>query len=100
MLSFAITVHYFLLDPLNLLPNPLASVQKTSNTSSPSDCQTGRLGRVYPWPQGREYVEVYVSSVANPSTFWVQILSSMAVQLDELVSKMTMYYSMEEAKVL
>ncbi|KAJ8298883.1 hypothetical protein KUTeg_022943 [Tegillarca granosa] len=47
------------------------------------------------WPEGKEYVEVYVSAVASPSNFWIQILTSMAVQLDELVSSMASMYSSE-----
>lgn len=47
------------------------------------------------WPDGKEFVEVYVSAVASPSNFWIQVLTSMAVQLDELVSSMTSLYSSE-----
>ena len=40
-------------------------------------------------------MEVYVSSVANPDTFFVQILTSMSLQLDEVVKEMSQYYSKE-----
>ena len=46
-----------------------------------------------PWPKNKEFVEVYVSAVANPGTFWVQIISSMALQLDEMTAKMSREYS-------
>ncbi|XP_062589324.1 tudor and KH domain-containing protein homolog [Saccostrea cucullata] len=62
-------------------PVPKTPTHHTENTCS--------------WPSGREYVEVYVSSVANPSTFFVQILTSMSIQLDEMVKDMSQYYSKE-----
>ena len=49
--------------------------------------------RPTPWPRNKEYVEVYVSAVANPGIFWVQIVSSMALQLDEMTSRMSRHYS-------
>lgn len=51
--------------------------------------------RVCSWPSGREFVEVYVSSVANPYTFFVQILTSMSLRLDEVVKSMSQYYATE-----
>ena len=51
--------------------------------------------RLSSWPEGRDFVEVYVSSVANPDTFFVQILTSMSLQLDEVVKEMSQYYSKE-----
>ena len=51
--------------------------------------------RLSSWPKGRDFVEVYVSSVANPDTFFVQILTSMSLQLDEVVKGMSQYYYKE-----
>lgn len=51
--------------------------------------------KVCSWPSGREFVEVYVSSVANPHTFFVQILTSMSLRLDEVVKSMSQYYATE-----
>ena len=34
-----------------------------------------------------------MSAVVNPGTFWVQIISSMALQLDEMTAKMSREYS-------
>ncbi|XP_072917484.1 tudor and KH domain-containing protein isoform X2 [Hemitrygon akajei] len=40
-----------------------------------------------------EHLEVYVSASENPSHFWIQILGSRCLQLDNLTSEMTRYYS-------
>ena len=50
----------------------------------------GREQVKYPY---YEFVEVYVSAVASPGTFWVQIISSMALQLDEMTGEMSREYS-------
>ncbi|CAC5358111.1 TDRKH [Mytilus coruscus] len=51
------------------------------------------------WPEGRDYVEVYVSAVANPGLFWVQIVSTMSVELDNLVDRITSFYTSEMSQV-
>lgn len=38
-------------------------------------------------------MEVYVSAVASPARFWVQIVSSQIKKLDQLITEMTAYYS-------
>ncbi|KAK3095253.1 hypothetical protein FSP39_012233 [Pinctada imbricata] len=85
-------------DPLNILP-PFMSDKVSQNSTENLSSSSNNSGSL-PWPSGREYVEVYVSSVANPSTFWVQILSSNSVQLDELVAQMTLFYSSEDEQNL
>lgn len=45
-------------------------------------------------------IQVYVSSVASPSHFWLQLISPRAVELDHLVDDMTEYYSKEENQKL
>ncbi|KAK7861623.1 hypothetical protein R5R35_010127 [Gryllus longicercus] len=45
-------------------------------------------------------VEVYVSAVSSPSTFWVQMYGPRAVDLDFLVEQMTDYYNKEENQEL
>lgn len=45
-------------------------------------------------------IQVYVSSVASPSHFWLQLISPRAVELDHLVDDMTEYYSKEENRKL
>ncbi|XP_045179125.2 tudor and KH domain-containing protein-like [Mercenaria mercenaria] len=47
------------------------------------------------FPNGRDYVEVYVSAIATPGHFWVQTIGSMALQLDKLSDTMTRYYEGE-----
>ncbi|XP_069102961.1 tudor and KH domain-containing protein-like [Argopecten irradians] len=49
------------------------------------------------WPK-QEYVEVYVSSVADPHHFWVQIISTNAIHLDELVHRMSSLYNTDHYK--
>lgn len=41
-------------------------------------------------------MEVYVSAVASPARFWVQIVGSQIGKLDELTAEMTEYYSQIE----
>jgi hypothetical protein len=50
------------------------------------------------WPEGRDYIEVYVSAVANPGLFWIQPLSSTSVDLDDLVDRITSLYTSEMSK--
>ncbi|XP_048476264.1 tudor and KH domain-containing protein [Rhincodon typus] len=40
-----------------------------------------------------EHLEVYVSASENPSHFWIQILGSRCLQLDNLTYEMSRYYS-------
>ena len=51
------------------------------------------------WPEGRDYIEVYVSAVANPGLFWIQPLSSTSADLDDLVDRITSLYTSEMSKV-
>ncbi|XP_014252829.1 tudor and KH domain-containing protein homolog [Cimex lectularius] len=41
-------------------------------------------------------IKVYVSSVANPNNFWLQLITPKSGDLDHLVENMTDYYSLEE----
>lgn len=41
-------------------------------------------------------MEVYVSAAESPAQFWIQVVGPGTIALDELVSKMTVYYSDEE----
>ncbi|XP_041035647.1 tudor and KH domain-containing protein-like [Carcharodon carcharias] len=40
-----------------------------------------------------EHLEVYISASENPSHFWIQILGSRCLQLDNLTYEMSRYYS-------
>ncbi|XP_046545484.1 uncharacterized protein LOC124255630 [Haliotis rubra] len=53
--------------------------------------------KVPDWPEQKDYLEVYVSAVENPSHFWIQILSSTALQLDRVTEDMTRFYTTDEA---
>ncbi|KAH7937264.1 hypothetical protein HPB49_009874 [Dermacentor silvarum] len=39
------------------------------------------------------YIEVYVSALESPRSFWVQLVGSQSINLDKLVEDMTNYYS-------
>lgn len=39
------------------------------------------------------YIEVYISAMESPSSFWVQLVGSQSINLDKLVEDMTNYYS-------
>uniref|UniRef100_A0A0K8VNK3 Tudor and KH domain-containing protein n=3 Tax=Bactrocera latifrons TaxID=174628 RepID=A0A0K8VNK3_BACLA len=43
-------------------------------------------------------MEVYVSAIASPSKFWVQIIGPQSKKLDDMVQSMTDYYSESENK--
>ena len=45
------------------------------------------------FPHGPDYVEVYVSAIADPDHLWVQLIGGMAVRLDELSANMTSFYT-------
>ena len=44
------------------------------------------------FPKTRPFVEVYVSAIADPGMFWVQVVNHMALKLDELSVEMTRYF--------
>lgn len=50
-------------------------------------------GQQLTFPTDKPYVEVYVSAIADPDHFWVQIINSMALELDKLSEQMTQYYN-------
>lgn len=45
-------------------------------------------------------MEVYVSAIASPARFWLQIVGPQSADLDSLVGDMTEYYSREENREL
>ncbi|XP_060582030.1 tudor and KH domain-containing protein-like [Ruditapes philippinarum] len=52
------------------------------------------------FPKGRDFVEVYVSAIATPGHFWVQVIGAMALELDKLSDTMTRFYNSEGQKQL
>lgn len=77
-------------------------VCQNNNQDELSSVATSNGTLVHPavrgWPEGRDYIEVYVSAVANPGLFWVQPLSSTSVDLDNLVDRITSLYTSEMSK--
>lgn len=52
-------------------------------------------------PTGMEgHLKVYVSAIASPSRFWIQIVGPQMTKLDQLVEEMTEYYNQVENREL
>lgn len=52
-------------------------------------------------PNGLEgQLKVYVSAIASPARFWIQIVGPQTTKLDQLVEQMTEYYSQSENREL
>lgn len=52
-------------------------------------------------PSGLEgQLKVYVSAIASPARFWIQIVGPQTTKLDQLVAEMTEYYSQPENREL
>lgn len=79
-----------LLFPLYFLasPQPSPSIGTLSNAENFSRLPNNFGGQM----------EVYVSAVASPARFWVQIVSPQIKKLDALIQEMTDYYSQAENK--
>ncbi|XP_065577311.1 tudor and KH domain-containing protein homolog isoform X2 [Artemia franciscana] len=69
-------------------------------SKGPEDCNA------FTWVQGREmiteilnntedYIDVFVSAVASPDKFWIQIAGPLTSVLDNLVTEMTSFYREE-----
>jgi len=52
------------------------------------------------WPKHSNFFEIYVSSVASPDCFYVQIITSKSPQLDYLIQEMTHYFSQNDTDLL
>jgi len=60
-----------------------------------------RVERISPIPgQTDSQFEVFVSSMIDPSRFWLQIVGPKATELDKLVHEMTMYYGKQDNRDL
>jgi len=46
------------------------------------------------------FLQVFVSAVATPNRFWIQVFSPRSVELDHLNDEMSDYYSKEENRIL
>ncbi|XP_026576026.1 tudor and KH domain-containing protein [Pseudonaja textilis] len=49
--------------------------------------------------RSKDHLEVYVSASENPSHFWIQIINTKALSLDELIRDMTQYYETDNGKL-
>lgn len=67
-------------------PQPAPSAGLLSNSDNFNRISTSLGGQM----------EVYVSAVASPARFWVQIVGPQINRLDALISEMTTYYSEKE----
>lgn len=74
----------------------------TNSMTSLSSSQTS-LASIYPQKEklpfgdvGEKSMEVYVSAIASPAKFWLQLIGPQTKKLDELVGEMTTYYNEKE----
>ncbi|KAL5280382.1 TDRKH family protein [Megaselia abdita] len=74
----------------------------TNSMTSLSSSQTS-LASIYPQKEklpfgdvGEKPMEVYVSAIASPAKFWLQLIGPQTKKLDELVTEMTSYYNEKE----
>lgn len=51
-------------------------------------------------PVGDGQLEVYVSAIASPSRFWLQLVGAQSQRLDAMVTEMSDYYSVDENRTL
>lgn len=78
-------MNFFAFCVLVASPQPMPSLGALSNIENFS--RMPKLGG---------QMEVYVSAVASPARFWVQIVGPQIQKLDELINEMTEYYSHAE----
>lgn len=69
-------------------------------TSSPGESLQNDLAKVSPLSYSKEKLvsqlgdgQAYVSAVASPARFWLQLVGPQSVELDQLVGTMTEYYN-------
>lgn len=72
--------------------NSLASGDAAAAAAAPV---VGRPVRV---PTGGQQLDVYVSAIASPSRFWLQLVGPQTQKLDALVDAMTQYYDVEDTR--
>lgn len=73
-------------------PTNSVSSNNSSMISIPSQLPHGEKLSV---TDGEKPLEVYVSAIASPAKFWLQLVGPQSRQLDQLVENMTEYYSNE-----
>ncbi|XP_070495049.1 tudor and KH domain-containing protein homolog [Chironomus tepperi] len=78
-------------------PSPFASNSSITTTETPREVM---LPSPEKFKTNDGQLEVYVSAVASPSRFWVQISGPQNSELDFLVDAMTEYYNQKENQAL
>uniref|UniRef100_A0A1L8DLS9 Putative kinase anchor protein n=1 Tax=Nyssomyia neivai TaxID=330878 RepID=A0A1L8DLS9_9DIPT len=79
--------------------NHRTSSSNSSNSSQSKDILPPKAEKLRSTnPDGQ--MEVYVSAIANPSKFWVQMIGPQCADLDHLVSTMTEYYEQQDNQKL
>uniref|UniRef100_A0A1B0C1N4 Tudor domain-containing protein n=1 Tax=Glossina palpalis gambiensis TaxID=67801 RepID=A0A1B0C1N4_9MUSC len=76
--------------PLNSITSSLYSSQNSLSSNLPP------REKLMAAKNDEKPMEVYVSAIATPEKFWVQIIGPKTKQLDDLVNNMTEYYSSKE----
>uniref|UniRef100_A0A1B0A7M9 Tudor domain-containing protein n=1 Tax=Glossina pallidipes TaxID=7398 RepID=A0A1B0A7M9_GLOPL len=76
--------------PLNSITSSLYSSQNSLSSNLPP------REKLMTAKNDEKRMEVYVSAIATPEKFWVQIIGPKTKQLDDLVNNMTEYYSSKE----
>lgn len=79
---------------------PLKSL---SQTSLPESVQSSRAEKLLGGGSAGSVngqMEVYVSAIASPSKFWIQMVGPQSTELDTLIERMTDYYDQEENQAL
>lgn len=78
-------------------PRGKHSLDSTSLNGSNPDLAVATLPSGERLPaMGEGTLEVYVSAIASPSRFWLQLVGPQSLRLDKLVVEMTDYYEIEE----
>ncbi|XP_001356635.2 tudor and KH domain-containing protein homolog [Drosophila pseudoobscura] len=75
--------------PTNSIASSIYSSQTSLSSMQPRDKLMAARGDDKP-------MEVYVSAVASPTKFWVQLVGPQSKKLDDMVKEMTNYYSSSE----
>ncbi|GAB0100104.1 Tudor domain-containing protein [Sergentomyia squamirostris] len=81
---------------------------RAGSSNSSNSSQTSPRGEVVVPPKAEKLrstnpdgqMEVYVSAIASPSRFWVQMVGPQSTELDHLVSTMTEYYDQKSNREL
>ncbi|XP_013103022.1 tudor and KH domain-containing protein homolog [Stomoxys calcitrans] len=85
-------------EPRRSPPNSLNSSMYSSQTSLSSHLPPRE--KLMASRHDEKPMEVYVSAIASPAKFWVQLIGPQSKKLDDLVSNMTAYYSSADNRAM